>query len=92
MSLAFLPRRTDAATAANAVRRPLFGLQVNQRVRLDEEPGVEAVIVGWRRTPVFGLPEYQVERADTGACQWIAACYLSPIGRPRLRLIQGDGA
>lgn len=89
MSLAHLPRRTPDATLANAVRRPLFGFALLQRVTLDDEDGVCALIIGRRQTPGYGFAEYLTQRLDTRAQAWVMEVNLSPTGTPRLTVVAG---
>lgn len=89
MKLAFLPQRTDAATRANAVRRPLFGFCLFARITLDDHDNAEGIIVGQRKTLFYGFAEYKVQRLDTGAQLWVMGVNLSPKGRPKLVLIEG---
>lgn len=89
MSLAFLPQRTDAATRANAVRRPLFGLALLQHVTLDDDGAAAAIVIGRRQTRGFGFAEYLTQRLDTGAQAWVMAVNLTPAGAPRLTVIEG---
>jgi hypothetical protein len=89
MSLAHLPRRTDDATLANAVRRPLFGFALLQRVTLDDADGARAIIIGRRQTPGYGFAEYLTQRFDNRAQAWVMEVNLSPTGTPRLTVVDG---
>lgn len=87
MSLHALPRRTAPDVSANAVRQPLFGLRLLQRVRLDDDGGAFAIVIGRCRTKTFGLPFYLTLRLDTGARRWWPTFAVSPVGTPRLELV-----
>lgn len=89
MSLCLLPQRTDAATRANAVRRPLFAYRLLARVALDDHNFALAIIIGRRQTPVFGFAQYLTQRLDSGAQAWVMQADVSPAGLPKLEVIAG---